>query len=281
MSWTSNLQVARARRLVQRIWRRARDNRMLGQAAELAFYLVLSLFPLLLLVVSLLGLLLHSHSLPKEALERFLATIAPDSALSLIEKMLSEARTAFNPFALSFAVAFLWWSSDKVMLAAINSLNVAYDVDEARPWWKKLLLSSALTVALLVFLAAVLLILIYGQRWFAAPWLVALWLLVPGFVLVSFNAVYFFAPNIKHRSWRSLLPGTIVGAALWLIASLGLQAYLRHVDHYAFAYGSIGAVIVLLMWLYISSIAFLIGAEVNSGLDAPIGNVSAGPREPL
>ncbi len=274
MSSTSHLQLARAGQLISRVWRRARDNRMLGQAAELAFYLVLSIFPLMLLVVSLLGLLLHSHSLPKDALERYVATIAPDSALVLIKKTLNEVGAAFNPFALSFAVVFLWWSSDKVMLAAINSLNVAYDVDETRPWWKKLLLSSALTVALLVLLAAMLLILIYSQRWFADLWLLVLWLLVLGFMLVSFNAVYFFAPNVTHRSWRRLLPGTVLGTALWLLASLGFQAYLRHVDHYVFAYGSIGAVIVLLMWLYLSSIAFVIGAEVNSGLDAPTGNSS-------
>ncbi len=272
MSSTSNPQLARAGQLLRRVWQRARDNRLLGQAAELAFYLVLSLFPLLLLVVSLLGLLLHSHSLPKEALERYVATIAPDSASALIEKTLNEVGAGFNPFALSFAVVFLWWSSDKVMLAAINSLNVAYDVDETRPWWKKLLLSSALTVALLVLLAAMILILIYGQRWFAGLWLEALWLLVVGFMLVSFNAVYFFAPNITHESWRRLLPGTAVGTILWLLASLGLQTYLRHFGHYALAYGSIDAVIVLLMWLYLSSIAFVVGAEVNSGLDTPTGD---------
>ncbi len=274
MSSTSNRQPVHAGQMVRHVWQRARDNRLLGQAAELAFYLVLSLFPLLLLVVSLLGLLLHSHSLPKEALERYVATIAPDSALALIEKTLNEVGAGFNPFALSFAVVFLWWSSDKVMLAAINSLNVAYDVDETRPWWKKLLLSSALTIGLLVLLAAMLLILIYGQRWFAGLWREALWLLVMGFMLVSFNAVYFFAPNVTHASWRRLLPGTVVGAILWLLASLGLQTYLRHFGHYAFAYGSIGAVIVLLMWLYVSSIAFVVGAELNSGLDTPTGNSS-------
>lgn len=128
------------------------------------------------------------------------------------------------------------------MLAAINSLNVAYDVDETRPWWKKLLLPSALTVALLVLLAAMLLILIYGQRWFAGLWLEALWLLVVGFMLASFNAVYFFAPNVTQKSWRRLLPGTIVGTILWFLASLGSQTYLRHFGHYAFAYGLIDAV---------------------------------------
>lgn len=104
MSSASNPQLARVGQLLRRVWQRARDNRLLGQAAELAFYLVLSLFPLLLLVVSLLGLLLHSHSLSKEALERYVATIAPDSASALIEKTLNEAGAAFNPFALSFAV---------------------------------------------------------------------------------------------------------------------------------------------------------------------------------
>jgi membrane protein len=263
-----------------RIWPQFWKHRVLDQSAMLSFYFLLAMFPLLIFLIALLGLLLESGPVLQETLHQYLAAVIPDSTSTLIDTTLGEIARGSDPLTLSSALVFTWWAASQGMLAIIDSLNVAYEVEESRPWWKKYLLASALTIVWLALLASGLLFLIYGDRlnefmasqagysgFIAGVWPAFSWLLVLAFVVMAFNLLYVYAPNVEHRRWRWLMPGTVVGVGLWLLASYGFQLYLRFFNRFSVTYGSIGAVIILLLWLYLSGIAILVGGEVNSEID--------------
>jgi membrane protein len=178
------------------------------------------------------------------------------------------------------AMLFALWAASQGMAAIIESLNIAYEVDESRPWWKKRLVALGLTIVSYGLIASALLLMIYGGRlseimvrnfgfsgFIPGVWKVLRWPLLLGFVLMAFNTLYLYAPNVKHRRWHWLMPGTVVGVALWLMLSFGFKLYLGLFDRFTITYGSIGAVIILLLWLYLSGTAILIGGEVNSEIE--------------
>ncbi len=156
------------RELLLRSWRNGREHDVQGQAARLAFFFVLALFPLLLLLMTLLGLALESASVPEAALQRLLSTIAPASASALVDATLREVRHAWSPGRLWFALIVMVWSASQGMRAAILALNVAYGVRQARSWLRRQAVSALLTVAMLLLLAATLMLLLYGRRYSAA-----------------------------------------------------------------------------------------------------------------
>lgn len=277
--------------LLTRTWRQLWNDRVSDQSATLSFYFLLSLFPLLLFLFALMGLLLQSNSVTQEVLYRYLATILPPSASSLIDTTLGEITRGADPFKLSIALLFLWWSAVQGMLAIIEGLNIAYKVEEARSWWRKYAVASGLTIVFLLLAAAALLLLLYGERLseiiashvefggsVVRIWQVLRWFLVLAFVLMAFNILYVYAPNVRHREWHWLMPGTVVGVSLWLLASGGFQLYLRFFNQFTVTYGTIGAVIILLLWLYLSGIAFLAGAEVNSVIEGASNEICRDDR---
>jgi membrane protein len=163
------------------------------------------------------------------------------------------------------------------MGAISDTLNTAYKVKERRPWWKVRIISVCLTVALAILILAALAIVLYGgtigevlaARYgfgdlFTIVWKIVQWPIALVFVLTTFNLIYNFAPDVPSgaRSW--VTPGAFVGVGLWLIVSFGFRAYLSFFDSYSVTYGSLGAVIVLMLWFYLTGVAILIGGEVNS-----------------
>ncbi len=272
--------------LLRRTWRQFWKDRVLDQSAMLSFYFLLSIFPLLLFLIALLGILLQSGPVLQGTLQQYLAAVVPASATTLIASTLGEINRGAGALKLSFALLFTWWSASQGMLAIVQGLNIAYEAGESRPWWKKYLVASGLTIVCLLLFACALLLLIYGRRFsesivshlgyggfIAGTWHAVTWLLLLAFVLMAFNVLYFYAPNVRHRRWHWLMPGTVVGAALWLLGSFGLQLYLGLFNRFTVAYGSIGAVIILLLWFYVSGIAILVGGEVNSEIEKASGQV--------
>ncbi|MEO6362189.1 MAG: YihY/virulence factor BrkB family protein [Caldimonas sp.] len=266
------------RELLVRSWRNGRKHDVQGQAARLAFFFVLAIFPLLLLLMTLLGLALESASVPEVALRRLLSTMAPASASTLVDAILREVRHAWSPGRLWFALILMVWSASQGMRAAILALNVAYRVREARPWLRRQAVAALLTVAILLLLGATLMLLVYGRAysaslsnsgfpWVASLWPIARWVLIVALALAAFDVLYRWAPNLSRPAWHGLMPGTVGGVMLWLLASLGLQLYVRHADRLALTYGSISSVIALLLWLYLTGLAFLAGAEVNAEIE--------------
>ncbi len=270
--------------LLRRIWHRFWKDRVLDQSAMLSFYFLLSIFPLLLFLMTLLGLVLQSEPALQETMHRYLAAVVPQSASALIDTTLREITRGSGAVRLSVALLLAWWPASQGMIAIIQGLNIAYEVRESRPWWKTYLVATGLTIAAVVFFACALLLLVYGGRlseiiamqlgqtgFVARLWKLVSWLLSLTFVLTAFNVLYIYAPNVRHRQWHWLMPGTVVGVALWLLVSFGFQLYLNLFGRFGVTYGSIGAVIILMLWFYLSAVAILVGGEVNSEIEKATG----------
>ena len=266
--------------LLRRTWFQFWEDRILDQSAKLSFYFLLSFFPLLVSLISLLGLILQSGPVLNETLHRYVAAVVPESASDLITATLHEVTRGSSGGKLSLALLFALFAATQGMAAIIESLNVAYEVQESRPFWKKQLIALGLTILSFGLIAWALLLMIYGGRlseimvstfgfstFIAGLWRVVQWPLLLAFVLTAFNTLYFYAPNVKHRQWDWLMPGTVVGVALWLMVSFAFKLYLTLFDRFTITYGSIGAVIILLLWLYLSGTAILIGGTLNSEIE--------------
>jgi membrane protein len=273
--------------LGRRVWQQFWEDRIMGQAAQLSFYFLLSIFPLLLFLAALLGLLLNSDAALHDLLTQYLGAVLPKSASALIEETLQEVNEGSNAGKLSFGLLFSVWAASNGVVAIITALNIAYDVEEARPWWKRRLVALTLTAAFAVLVLGALLLMIYGGQlisWAGArlnlgaaalsAWHIAEWVLLLALVLLACNVLYVYGPNVRRRQWHWLMPGTVVALLLWLLASFGFKVYLRFADRYSLTYGSIGAVIVLLLWLYLSGAALLLGGEINSEIERASGSAS-------
>ena len=165
------------------------------------------------------------------------------------------------------------------MSAIIDGLNKAYEIKDERPWWKSQLLSIFLTIALSIFTVIALAIVLYGNRigefvankaglgrQFEIAWRIVQWPIGLGIVLLAFVLLYRYAPDLRGLKIRNVAPGAMIAVVLWLVVSIGLRIYLHYFDHYGATYGSLGAVIILMLWFYLTGAAILIGGEVNSEL---------------
>ncbi|HWH71211.1 MAG TPA: YihY/virulence factor BrkB family protein [Candidatus Sulfotelmatobacter sp.] len=278
----------RWRQLLRELWQQFWKDHILDQAAMLAFYFILAVFPLLLFLVAVLGLMLQSDQAVHQAIREYLTRIAPGSASGLIDTTLQQIRQGSTGEALSIGLLFSLWVASSGMVAIMEALNIAYEAKESRPWWRQRLVALGLTLGLILFLAAALILLGYGDRlaewaagrlgnrsgWAVTGWRILKWLVVVGLLLMGFNLLYFFAPNVKHRQWHWLMPGTVLGVGLWLLVSYGFKVYLTFFNTYNVTYGSIAAVIVLLLWFYLTAIAILMGGELNSEIEKRTGQVA-------
>lgn len=256
-----------------------------GEAAKLAFYLLLSLFPLLLFMTALLGAILQTEEMVQSAINDYLQKVAPPSVSKLITQTLNDVSSESSGGKLSIGVLVSLWAASRGMGGLMRALNVAYDVSERRKWWKAKLVAVGLTVGFAALMSFALVLVMVGGPFAiqlaekcvgghaATIWNVLRWPVMLLFVLFAFNLLYIYAPNLKRRRWHWLMPGTVVGVGLWLAASFGFKFYLSHFNNYSATYGSIATVIILLVWLYVSGIAVLIGAEVNSVLELGARNV--------
>lgn len=278
--------------LGRRVWGELREDAILGRAAQLSFYFLLSIFPLLLFLTALVGYFLGARSTIRESLIKYLGAVAPESATNLIDATLQEVAQGAGGGKLSFGLLVALWAASSGVLAISNALNIAYEVEETRPWWKARLVALALMFALMVLIITPLLLIIYGGgiaeavaaslglgNAFMMAWKILQWPIVLAFVLLAFNLLYLYAPNIKHWDWHWLMPGTVVGVALWLLVSFAFNLYLSFFNTYSATYGSLGTVIVLLLWFYLTGIAILIGGEVNSEIERASGTAEEARNE--
>jgi membrane protein len=265
------------RELAQRIRERVVDHELLGRAAQLSYYFLLALFPLLIFLVNLLGYFATAGSQLRDSLLRYLATVMPYSAVTLVYTTLDEVTANKGGGKLSFSLLAALWVASSGMGAISDSLNVAFDVKETRAWWRKRLISIALTIALTLLIMAALAIVLYGGRLgdaiansvgygdaFTVTWRIVQWPIMLGFIFFTFNLIYYFAPCHTQRRWRWATPGAIIAVILWLTISFALRGYLHFFNSYSRTYGSLGALIVLMLWFYLTGLAVLIGGEINS-----------------
>lgn len=264
-----------------------RDN-VLGRAAELAYYFVLALFPMLVFLISLLGYFAGEGSALRQKLFDYIAAVAPQEAAGLIQNVVSQVVRASGGAKLSLGLLGALWAASSGVAAIVGALNTAYDVEETRPWWRVRLVAVWLTVALSLLIISALVLVLYGVpiagwvaasfglgRAFTVAWGVLQWPVVLLFVLLAFSVIYYRAPDVKERRWQWVTPGSVSGVALWLLASFGLRTYLRYFNTYDAAYGALGVVIVLLLWLYVTGAALMLGGEINSVIEHAAGRRAA------
>lgn len=266
ISWTE---------VFERTWKEADEDDVFGRSAQLAYYFFLALFPLLICVVTVLGILAGKAAHVQDAVLDFLAGVVPGSASTLIQKTLTEVNQAHATSKLSISLVFSLWSASAGMSAIMDTLNAEYEVHEGRSFIKRNAVALGLTLAVAVLLIGAVAIVLAGgptAETFSGGMVkivikVVQWPVAIALVLLGFALVYFFAPDVKEQKWHWITPGAIAGVALWLVASFALKAYLHFFDSYSATYGSLGAVIILLLWFYVSGASLLFGAEINSVIE--------------
>lgn len=269
------------RQLVARTWRHSLALDIPGQSAKLSFYFMLALFPLLMVLLAVLGLVLQSGPALQDDLRRYLLALVPASASGLIDQTLVEVTGPSGGVRVSVALLFTWLPAARGMLAIIDGLNGAYGVRERRPLLARWGLASLLTLAGVLLTSTAMALLIYGSRLtqtladrlgtsggVAATWQLLQWIILLALVLLAFNIVYVWGPNVRHRRWHWLMPGTVAGVALWLAVSFAFKLYLSWFGQFSLMYGSLGAVVVLMLWLFLSGVAILVGAQVNAVIES-------------
>ena len=266
--------------VIKRVWSEIQEDDVFGRAAQLSYYFLLALFPLLIFLTSVIGIALGSEASLRQNLFSYLAQVMPPSAFSLIQATMLEISNASSGSKLSFGLLAALWAASNGMGAITEALNIAYDVKESRPWWKHRLGAIGLTVALSVLIITALLLVLSGGRIveflaanfgfgsvFITTWKIAQWPIVLAFMLLAFALIYYFAPDIREQKWTWITPGAALGVFLWLLASFVFRTYLHFFDSYSNTYGSLGAVIILMLWLYLTGLAVLIGGELNAELE--------------
>ena len=249
----------------------------LGLAAQLSYYLILALFP------AILFLLAVSSFFPLDDLSgnvtRMLQPIASREVVQIIEEQIRRISKSGDGGLLTFGVLAALWSSSAAMVAGVSALNAAYDLEEGRPWWKVRLIAIGLTIALAVFFLVSFTLVLAGPtiaeyigdtlrmgtvvEW---TWKILQWPLAFALVSLAIALVYYFAPD-ADQDWIWITPGAVVATALWIVASLAFKVYVTRFSDYNAAYGTIGGVMVLLLWFYVSSLAILVGAEMNAEIE--------------
>ena len=261
-------------RVVKRSVREFSADDMLTYAAALSYQMFFALFPFIIFVLALLGLL----NIPGffDTLLNQSRTLLPDQAYSLVEQVVGQVRSQATGGVLSFGAAVALWTASSAVRMAMHALNVAYDVEEERPAWKKFPLSILYTLLLAVLLITAVVLMVLGPQ--VAQWVAQqvglgsifvtlwAWLRIPVAILLIaliLALVYYLFPNTT-QPFRIITPGAIVAVIVWVAASLGFSFYVQNFGSYSATYGALAAVIVLLFYFFISAAVMLFGAEVNA-----------------
>lgn len=266
--------------LGKRVWSSLNNDDVFGRAAQLAYYFFFALFPGLIFVSAVLGLLAGPGTQLHDSLLRYMSTALPGSAFDLIKQTLDQTTKASGGGKLTFGILAALWSATQGMAAVEDTLNAVYDVREGRPIWKSRGTALGLTVVCSILLIVALTVILYGNTlasftgehlglgtavtwlWKIVQWPVALF-----FLSLVFALAYYYGPDVEQRHWQWMTPGALVGMLTWIIASAALRVYLHFLNSYSATYGSLGAVMILLTWFYVTGLMLLLGAEVNAEIE--------------
>jgi membrane protein len=258
------------REIIRRTWKESWADEVFGQAARLAFYHFLALFPALMLALLLLGRFPHAGPGLIDALKASLDSVLPASASTMVDGVMKQMGDPGARGGLLFAVLGSMWAAFNGTWAVMSGLNDAYEVTEERPWWKVTLVAAGLTVAQAALVLTALVALSFGRHVFGVSvwWQLVRWTVLAVLLLVTFALYYRFGPDLSDMRWRWSTPGAVVAAVLWVGATLLFRFYVHHSPgKYEQAYGSVAAGAILLLWFYITGATILIGGEMNSQIE--------------
>jgi membrane protein len=279
-----NLEGIPVRTIAKHTWRSLLDDNLVGRAAELGFFFIFALFPSLFTATSLLGLAARSATQIYYSLLGYLAIVIPHAALATVLETFNQTTVGASSGKLTFGLVFAIWSASVGFSAIQDSLNVIYKVKETRSYLVARLSAIGVTIILMV-LVTLMLATMLGADLFARMVYLRIyhhffaamiastvrglsWLFVAILLSLFFAVIYYFAPNVKTSQWHWLTPGATVGIIAWLLASIGLRIYVHFFRNYSVTYGGLGAVIILLTWFYLTGLMLLLGAEINSEIEA-------------
>jgi membrane protein len=268
------------RELVYRVWGGMNQTDLVNRAYELAYNFLFAVFPMLLFFVALFGALASESSPLRNTLLTYIQPALPPAAYDVLSSTFVEVTHNAVGGKITLGLLFLLFAGSGGMTQLIATLNAAYEVHEGRSWVKVHLLSLGLTLGLAVLIVvAVSLALVGGHVLRSVAESVGLhesavvasrtlqWIVALSTVIFAFAVIYYFAPDVHEQHWYWITPGSIAGVVLWAIASAGLRAYLHFFNSYTRIYGSLGAVIILLLWFYVTGLAILIGGEINATIE--------------
>ncbi|MCB2290001.1 YihY/virulence factor BrkB family protein [Clostridium sp. CS001] len=248
------------------------DDEIDALAAQVTYYLLLSFFPFLLLLLSMLG---YSDLQSKDVLI-YLSQIMPKDSFDLIYTTVIQVFDSKSGNLLPLSIMGLVWTGSSGFRSIIRGLNKAYDEKETRPYWKTLSISMLFMMGLALAIIGVVALIVFGQTIggviqarfdvsssFILGFDILRYVVILGGMIFIFAALYHFTP-CRRLNWKEVVPGAIFTTLGWLVASLGFAYYVNNFNNYSSVYGGIGAVIVLMLWLYITSIIILVGGEINA-----------------
>jgi membrane protein len=251
-------------------------NHTLQMAAALAYYFVLSLFPALILLSAVVAYL-PIPDLFNQALA-VMARFLPGDSMGLVRRVLSDVITPNRGTFLSVGILGTLWAASGGFSAALEALNIAYEVDDDRPFWKTKPLALGLAFMTGALLLIALSVMVVGPRFgewlagrvhlsglFVLLWPYIHWTIAVGFTVLAVEALYYMAPNVKQR-FLATLPGAVLAVSCWIGLSYLLGIYFRQFANFNKTYGTLGAAIALMVWLYWTGFAMLVGAELNAEL---------------
>ncbi len=270
------------RKFAVRLYEHAFEADIFNRAAQVAFYFTFSLFPLLLVLISLFGLILDSTESLMNELFAYLNRVMPSAAFELVKATLTEIANTSTGEKLTIGFIVLLWSASAGVDSIRSSLNTVYKLRETRNWGLMKLESIGLTLVFVVLIGLVMVLFFYGWNLaniaFAylgfssvSPMILVSvqWFAVILVLLFACEIIFNLLPNFAKRRWIWITPGSVVAILLWMVLTGGFRLYLSYFDSYSRTYGSLGAVIILLLWLYLTSIALLVGGVINASLGDP------------
>lgn len=259
-------------KFIKRLITKIMDNDVTGMAAQLAYFFLLSLFPLLIFITTLLPY----TPLNQDDLFNIIKGFAPEETFNMVRKTLDEVMVNRSGGLLSIGIIGTIWSASNGMNGLMRSLNRAYNVEEGRPFILARGLAIILTIAMIFVFLLALLVPVFGKQLgmlvfsyvgysseFLQIWGLIRWTLTPIILFIVFFIIYLLAPSTKVR-FKTAAPGALFASLGWIIVSFGFSYYVSEFGNYTSTYGSLGAIIVLMLWFYLSAIIIMVGGELNS-----------------
>ncbi|HSK71783.1 MAG TPA: YihY/virulence factor BrkB family protein [Pyrinomonadaceae bacterium] len=280
---------------LKRLYDRFFKEDLTSSAAQVGFFFTFALFPLLLFLISLFGMVLESAEELKQQVFFYLAQIMPTSAYNLVQETVQEVTEGSSGGKLTLGFLVALWSASAGVDSLRGALNNVYNYEERRSIWKTRGTSVIVTLALALLITIAVGGVFYGWRgfmhlleWMNIPsppafvLMVVQWIIVFAVLVAVFALLYNFLPHSQGKKWQWITPGAVTGIILWVLVSYAFRVYLSYFDSYNATYGSLGAVIILLLWLYLTALVILVGALINSVLeDISREKAGAPPREEI
>ncbi|WP_203363969.1 YihY/virulence factor BrkB family protein [Bacillus sp. REN10] len=264
--------VEKQKKIIIYLIERFKESDLAGTAAQMAYFFLLSIFPLMIFTVTLLAFLPFTTN----DLFALIQDFAPEQTMNSIQKMVEEVVETRNSSLLSFGVIGTVWSASNGMNAIIKGLNHAYNVEETRPFYTNRGISILLTFGFILIVAVALVLQVFGRQLgllatsyfnisleLVTLWNWLRWSISPILIFSVFVGLYYFAPSLKVKL-GSVIPGAAFATLGWIAASFGFSFYVNNFGNYSATYGSIGGIIIMMIWFYLTAFIILIGGEINA-----------------